>query len=442
MMGGCLFRQVNISYKEDYDQLMQSGLYDNLVSLGYLVAHEEVPMVAGVDSSAYKCIRPDMIEFISYPYEWCFNQLKDAALLTLAIEKIAFKHGMTLKDGSAFNIQFHKGKPIFIDTLSFTKKNDGMPWLPYKQFCQHFIAPLALMRYRDARLGRLFRLYLDGIPLDMCSRLLPRRTLLKIGIAFHIHLHAWSQRIFENRRRVEPPKKARLGRNAHQGFIENLEKTVSRLCWRSPKRGWGTYYEDDGHGEEYLGHKENLVADYLVAANPKIIWDLGSNVGRFSEIASSKGIHVIAYDSEMACIDSLYRTCRKKRLDNILPLVMDIMNPTPALGWSLGERKALSDRKNADLIMALAVVHHLAIANNVPLTNMACYFSDLCRWLIIEFIPKSDPKTAKMLECRDDIFEDYDQGCFETEFKKYFEIIESETIKGSDRLLYLMRRRK
>ena len=184
-----IYRQVNSAYRSHYDLLMSSGLYRDLVDSGSLVSHEEVDFEsAGPD--AYKVLRPELVPFISYPYEWSFSQLKDAALLTLDIQKKAMSHGMTLKDASAYNIQFHRGRPTLIDVLSFETYVEGEPWVAYKQFCQHFLAPLALMSYRHADLGQLARVHLDGVPLDLARALLPFRARLRPGILVHIHMRA------------------------------------------------------------------------------------------------------------------------------------------------------------------------------------------------------------------------------------------------------------
>lgn len=183
---GSLYRQVNIVYRENYDQLINSGLYETLVRLGLMVSHEEVDLHYARTNSAYRILKPALIPFISYPYEWCFSQLKDAALTTLEIQKKALDFGMSLKDASAYNIQFLDGKPVFIDTLSFEKYEEGQPWVAYRQFCQHFLAPLALMCFSDVRLNQLLRIYPDGIPLDLASCLLPLRTFLKFSLLSHI----------------------------------------------------------------------------------------------------------------------------------------------------------------------------------------------------------------------------------------------------------------
>ena len=235
-------RQVNQVYRDDYDLLMDSGLYEKLVGAGLLIPHEEVGIELARTDEAYKVLRPEPVPFVSYPYEWCFSQLKDAALATLAVQKQAFEHGMVLKDSSAYNIQFVRGKPVLIDTLSFEKYREGMPWVAYRQFCQHFLAPLALMSYRDVRLGQLLRIRIDGIPLDLASRLLPMRTRFRFSLLAHIHLHARSQKRHEGHAvDIESRKVSRLG---FRGIIDSLESAVRRLSWRPTGTEWAEYYEE------------------------------------------------------------------------------------------------------------------------------------------------------------------------------------------------------
>jgi len=193
---GILYRQINESYKENYDHLINSELYDELVSNDLLIPHKEVIESPPLPEKAYKVIQPEKISFISYPYEWSFSQLKQAALTSLEIQKISMNFGMSLKDCSAFNIQMRNAKPILIDTLSFEKYQEGQTWKAYKQFCQHFLAPLALISYRDIRLSQLFRIYMDGIPLDLTSKLLPFRTRSMFSLLAHIHIHSKSQKHF------------------------------------------------------------------------------------------------------------------------------------------------------------------------------------------------------------------------------------------------------
>ncbi|HOW91704.1 MAG TPA: hypothetical protein PK883_05240, partial [Anaerolineaceae bacterium] len=198
--GGVLYRQVNRAYQKAYDKLMSGGLYAGLTADGLLIPHEEVDEPPADPELVYKIIRPQVVPFISYPYEWSFTQLKDAALLTLAAARSALEQGMVLKDASAYNIQFVGGKPVLIDTLSFDLYKEGAPWDAYRQFCQHFLAPLALASLVDIRLIQLLRVYIDGIPLDLASALLPGRTKFGLaGLAVHIHLHARAQQQYSDK---------------------------------------------------------------------------------------------------------------------------------------------------------------------------------------------------------------------------------------------------
>ena len=190
---GVWYRQVNPSYQADYDRLMASGLYQELVAGGLLIPHQEVALELASTDGAYKVLQPEALQFISNPYEWSFGQLKAAALATLAAQKIAFEHGMTLKDASAYNIQFVDDRAVLIDTLSFEQYREGSVWTAYRQFCQHFLAPLALMAYTDIRLSQLLRVYIDGVPLDLAAKLLPLGSRLRLSLLMHIHLHARSQ---------------------------------------------------------------------------------------------------------------------------------------------------------------------------------------------------------------------------------------------------------
>ena len=195
---GKIYRQINKTYKENYDLLVGSSLLKKLTDNGFLIPHKEVGMNLAQTEQSYKIIQPEKIPFISYPYEWSFSMLKDAALLTLNIQKTALDHDMSLRDATAYNIQFIHGKPILIDTLSFEKFNEK-PWVAYKQFCQHFLAPLALMSYVDVELGKLLREYIDGIPLNLATKFLPFKTKIKPGLLIHLHLHASSQQKHANK---------------------------------------------------------------------------------------------------------------------------------------------------------------------------------------------------------------------------------------------------
>lgn len=437
-LDGVIYRQVNECYKQHYDLLIQSGLYRALVDDGLLIAHEDVSPTASHAEVAYKILRPENIPFISYPYEWSFSQLKDAALTTLKIQKRALDHGMALKDASAYNIQFINGRPIFIDTLSFEMYREGAPWVAYRQFCQHFLAPLALMACKDIRLGQLLRIHIDGIPIDLADNLLPATSILRPHLFMHIHLHAKSQRRYAKN---FTPGNFKMKRTSLLGLVDSLESAINGLKWSPKESEWMSYYEaDTNYSPAGFEHKKQLVASFLKQSDPKIVWDLGANTGEFSRLAGREGAIIVSWDVDPACVEMNYRACRGTGEKNILPLLLDLTNPSPAMGWAHEERKSLMERGPADTALALALIHHLAIANNIPLKSIAAFFSKICRDLVIEFVPKTDSQVQRLLKTREDIFSNYSRENFEKEFMNHFGITHCLPIKDSERTLYLMRK--
>ncbi len=435
---GVIYRQVNLAYKDDYDHLMDSGLYQTLVDDNLLIPHGEVGIEPLVSELAYKVIKPEPIPFVSYPYEWCFSQLRDAALTTLKIQRKALDFGMSLRDSSAYNIQFKDGRPVFIDTLSFGKYCEGEPWVAYRQFCQHFLAPLVLMSYKDIRLSQLLSIHIDGLPLDLASCLLPWRTRLSFSLLSHIHLHARSQKHFADK--PINVRQQRVSRYAFVGILNSLESTVKRLKWQPVGTEWADYYHDTNYSQEAFEHKKTTVAGFLDRVRPATVWDLGANVGIFSRLASDRGIPTVSFDVDTAAVEKNYLDSVARGETNILPLVLDLTNPSPGIGWENKERMSLKERGPADVVLALALVHHLAISNNVPFFKIAGFLSDIGHRLIVEFIPKSDSQIQRLLANRDDIFPDYTRPAFEQEFNRYFTIDDWTDIRESQRTLYLMRR--
>ncbi len=437
---GVLYRQINGGYQANYDYLMSSGLYENLTKDGLLIRHEEVDIEPARPDTYYRIIKPEPVPFISYPYEWCFSQLKDAALLSLNILKRALDFGMVLKDGSVYNIQFFRGKPIFIDTLSFEKYREGEPWIAYKQFCQHFLAPLALMSYNDTRLNQLFRIYIDGFPLDLASSLLPGRTRFTFSLLSHIHLHAGSQKHYAAQA-SSLPNNRKMPRLSLLGLVDNLESAVNNLKWRPPNTEWADYYTDTNYSQEAFEHKKRAVAQFIDRIKPKSVWDFGANTGVFSRIASNREIDTIAFDIDPAAVETNYLDTIAKKETSLLPLLLDVTNPSPGIGWENKERISLLERGPADLALALALIHHLAISNNVPVPKIAEFFFKICKVLIIEFVPKTDSQVTRLLATRKDIFDSYTQSSFEAGFGEFFAIQSAVKITGSERVLYLMERK-
>lgn len=444
MAHATLYRQVNKVYSPHYRQLMDSGLYDQLVKRAWLVPHQEVEKPVADQSKAYQVIRPELVPFVSYPYEWCFSQLRDAALLTLDVQLLALEYGMTLIDSSGFNVQFMKGKPVVIDTLSFQKYEEGKAWAGYRQFCQHFLSPIALMAKTDVRLNQLLRAYIDGIPMDLASRLLPLRTWWRFGLVTHIHLHAKAQRAWSATDRPEAKAKSRfehVSLAGLRGLIDGLRKAVVGLTRKADKSEWSDYYSATNYVDDALDHKKELVTEYLSDIRPGNLWDLGANTGLFSRISANMGINTIAFDIDPEAVESNYLKVKQDDERDILPLLLDLSNPSPGLGWSENERESFMGRGPADCAMALALIHHLAISNNLPFSKISDFLSRICKHLVIEFVPKHDRQVQRLLGSRHDIFDEYDQISFERAFSSNFVIRKTDEVRGSERRLYLMEKR-
>jgi hypothetical protein len=437
---GQVFRQVNFEYKNDYDLLISSGLYSSLISNKLLISHREVQIETPFQEKAYKVLRPVAIPFISYPYEWCFSQLKAAALTTLKVQKIALKYKMSLKDSSAYNIQFLNGKPLLIDSLSFETYTDGKPWKAYKQFCQHFFCPLVLIKYTDMRLNLLSKIFIDGIPIDLARKLLPLRSFFNPSVFMHVFLHSMSQKYYSSRFDRNPS--TFLSQNSFKGIIDNLENYISKISWKSSSTEWSNYYGNTDYSPEAFKSKVYLVDKYIANFRPKSVWDLGANIGEFSRLSSKYKINTISFDYDHVAVEKNYLQCINTDEKYILPLLLDLTNPSPDIGWANKERSSLSSRGPSDMILALAILHHLAIRNNLPFFKIAEYLSENCNTLIIEFIPKMDFQVQKILSRREDIFDSYNKDKFEENFKIFFEILESKRLNESERIIYLMKSRQ
>ncbi len=433
---GVLYRQVNRRYAPHYRRLMDSGLYEDLSDRGWLVSHRETEEPPADPDRAQCTIAPRRLPFISYPYEWCFEALKDAALLTLSIQEKALEYDMVLKDASAYNVAFDGSRPVFIDTLSFECYEEGAPWIAYRQFCEHFLAPLAMMARAHVDLGRLLAANVEGVPLAAASRALPWSTRLSPGMLMHIHLHArGEERLAES----GDASGKRMSRRALEGLVDSLRGVVGGLRYQ-PRGIWSDYYDGSSYTEEGFADKEAAVREYLGRLDPGTVWDLGGNVGVFSRIAEEMGSAVVCMDADPACVQLHY--LENRRVDSgVLPLLVDLTNPSPGLGWENRERRPLLERGPADAIMALALVHHLAIGHNVPLPSVAALFAKTGRDAIVEFVPKEDHQVQRMLRDRADIFDDYHADAFEAAFSSHFVIEERREMRDTDRVLYLMRGR-
>jgi len=281
--------------------------------------------------------------------------------------------------------------------------------------------------------------YIDGVPLDLASGLLPSRTWFNFGLLTHIHLHAGAQKRYSGE-----DVKSRSGTMSQQamvGLIDNLEATIKKLDWTPRGTEWGDYYGNTNYSDAAFEHKKRLVEEWTNRIKPMLAWDLGANNGVFSRVVSGTGAQVISFDIDPAAVEQNYRKVKADKTQNLLPLLLDLTNPSPAIGWANRERNSFGERGPADLILGLALIHHLAISNNVPLPHLADFFAEAGKWLVIEFVPKSDSQVERLLTSRVDIFPQYTREGFEAAFSKRFDIRSAIDLRESERVLYLLEKK-
>lgn len=425
-----LIRIINKNYKQTFKKFIECGLYEKLLSKNLIIEHKVLD-----ENEKEIIIQPKEI-FISYPWEWSFSMLKDAALATLKIQKIALKYGFSLKDGNYFNIQFENNKPLLIDTTSFEEFNST--WVGYNQFCTNFLAPLLLMAHKDLKLQNLIISNISGIDLNLTSKLLPIKTWFNFNILSHIHFHAiFSKKYSSSKKKISVQK---IKKEQMIYFIDSLISMVKNINLPKQQTEWGEYYSFTNYNDISFKDKKEKVLNFASLINAKKIIDFGANTGEFSKLF--KNSFVYSTDFDKLAVEYNYLDCKKNGINNIFPLVFDILNPSASLGFLNKERKDLYTRlKDIDLILALALVHHLKITNNVPFELQAKFFSKFGKNLIVEFIPKDDSKVEQMLLNRENDFDDYNIEAFEREYSKYFNILKKESISSSKRFLYLMERK-
>lgn len=280
---------------------------------------------------------------------------------------------------------------------------------------------------------------MDGVPIDLASTLLPFKTFFKYVPLYHLHINSKVQRQF-----VDNPKQwkkhSKLDKQKLLKTLVKLESNIKKMELKSEQTIWADYYKDTNYSDISFNHKKDLVGEFLGKTKSTSVLDLGANTGIFSKIASNMGLETISVDNDPIAVEKNYLECIKNGETKIRPLLVDLVNPSPSIGWENNERPSFLERIDVDSILALALVHHLVISHNIPLAKLSKFFSKICNFLIIEFIPKSDSQVKRILSVKEDIFPDYTQKHFEDEFKKNFSILDRQEIKDSERILYLMKK--
>lgn len=433
---GRYLRQVNHQYAESFERLIQSGLYEELVMQRWMIPHECLYNHHGLDENAYKVLLPRQLEWITYPYEWTFDMLKDAALLTLSIQQSALKYGMALKDASAYNIQFVEGKPVLIDTLSFELLDPQRPWIAYRQFCQHFLFPLLIGHYKGICAQQWLQLYLDGLPVDLTASLLPWHTRFRLGTAMHVHLQ-----LKYLAKKSATPKQQNFSLRKMNQLTMHLEELIQGLKWPDKETVWGDYYASTILSQDYLREKTEILENFLPQVQAETAIDLGANAGHFSRILLKGKLKVLAVDNDHLAMNRFYHSASK---DHPLPLqilITDLLNPSPGIGWSNIERSSFHSRFKADLVLALALVHHLYFAGAIPLARILMEMASLCSgYLIIEFVTMEDPKVKEISAGKSTACQQYSVELFELAASPFFKVQSKVPIAGGNRIMYLMKK--
>jgi SAM-dependent methyltransferase len=427
---GEIYRALSRAGVEDWQALAATPLKDDARLIPTeAVELDDLPELAGEPAAG--ALRHERVPFVSYPYEWPFSMLKDAALLQLGLGREALRHDLTLKDASPYNVQWRGAEPVFIDVGSFERLRPGEPWAGYRQFCMLYLYPLMLQAYRGVPYHAWLRGSIDGITPTEARALLPRRR----GVLSHVVLHARLESRYAEtggREVKRELKSAGFGKELLDANLRKLERLVGRLEYRPGRTAWTEY----GRTNTYSGEEASRKAEFVRAAVARrpggLTWDLGCNDGTYSRVAAEHADYVLAIDADHATVDGLYRALGA---ENILPLVMSVTDPSPDLGWRGRERLSLERRGAPDLVLALALVHHVAITGNVPVAEFLDWLRSLDSALVIEFPNREDPMVQRLLSGKAEAANpDYDRATFERALGDRFEIERTERL-GS-RTLY------
>jgi hypothetical protein len=434
--GGAVFRALGERSLAGFTAASRAPFFSRAVGAGRIVASEPVdaaalPLPPGGPWAGV--LRHERIPFVSYPYEWTFGMLRHAALLQLELLDEALADGFILKDASSYNVQWRGASPVFIDVGSFERHADGVPWIAYRQFCQLFLYPLFLQAYLHAPFQPWLRGRIDGIAPEEFAALVGARDLLRPGVFVHGWLHARASARYASG--GGGPAGLRFSREMIRANVRGLLRLVRRLGWNPGRSTWADYAKENSYGEADREAKVAFVSAAVGARRRSLVWDLGSNTGTYARIAAAGSDLVLAIDGDQLAVERLFRALRDERESRILPLVVNLADPSPGLGWRGCERRPLLDRGRPDLVLALALIHHLVLAANIPLDEVVTWLAELGAELVIEFVEREDPMVRRLLEGRPE-FPDYNRDHFERCIAQHFEPIARAPLPGATRVLY------
>ncbi|WP_370476811.1 class I SAM-dependent methyltransferase [Tamlana flava] len=435
---GVVKRRINPIYFDQYKALKEKELFKKLFSASWLVKHKEV-----FSDDSQIIIEPEHIPFVTYPYEWSFGQFKEAALLTLKIQKFCLDNDMSLKDASAFNVTFFKGKAIFIDTLSFDFYQDNEPWRAFKQFVSHFLGPLLLARYHGASVLNSLINYIDGVPVKILSSMLPSKTKLNPFVYSNVHLLAK----YEDEYKADykgKTKKSTLSKKAQLNIIKTLYDFIKKIELKEQSE-WGDYYNKINYSKSAFEQKSKIINQWIRDLKIKTLIDIGGNDGTFVRRIDTDLEQALICDIDNNAVGHNYKILKDNGETYITPFVLDMLNPSPAIGFNNKERDSFLERIKGfkpDITLALAVIHHMTLSGNIPFVMSAEFFASFSNCLIIEFPKRKDSWVERLLNAKREFkehFNFYNIESFEEAYIESFDIVEKQEIKDSERVMYLLK---
>ncbi len=435
-----VLRGISAKALQNWERLSGCQFFRDRIAAGTIVRTERAKDPLGESAKNWAAVlEHQRIPFVSYPYEWTFGMLKDAALLHLELMGEALNEGMILKDSSPYNVQWNGARPVFIDIPSFEILPEGQPWIGYRQFCELFLYPLMLQAYKGVEYRSWLRGSIDGIPAEGLRALMSVRDLARPGVLLHVVMqNALQRRYSQGEANVRQSlaqagfRKGLIDRN-----VQGLKAIVTRLSPSGAKTEWADYDRTHSYDGDDFETKRAFVGAAAAHRRWRLVWDLGCNTGTFSRIAGEHADYVVSMDGDWMAIERLYRA-QQSRPDRakILPLVVDLSDPSPSQGWRGLERKSLPERGKPELTLCLALIHHIVIGSNIPLAEFIAWLAGLGTSLVIEFVGRDDEMVQKLLRNKDDQYEDYRPEIFEAELAKRFEIRDRRPLKGGKREIY------
>ena len=444
---GRVLRALSEEGLRGWTALSSSPFFAEAVAAGKLVETsrvEDVDVPEALFSGTAAVLEHERVPFVSYPYEWPFAMLRDAALLQLELLSHALAQDLTLKDASPYNVQWRGASPVFIDVGSFEPLRAGEPWEGYRQFCMLFLYPLLLQAYKGLPFQPWLRGSLKGISPAEVRSVFSARDLFRRGVLAHVVLHSRLERRHADTGRdvKRELRSAGFRKELIAANVRRLERLVRRLDWSPGRTVWSEYAATTSYTQGDAERKAQFVREVVGLRRWELVWDLGCNEGRHARLAAEAGSYVVAVDADAAVTDALYRSLCDEGNGKILPLVLDVTDPSPALGWQGRERRTLEERGAPDLALCLAVLHHVVISGNVPVAEFLSWLRGLGTALVIEFPTRDDPQVARLLaRKRPGAHPDYDRDSFERALAERFEVERREALASGTRILYFARPR-